>query len=85
MTTESVACTHSVFFQELRSDDQSLNFGSAFINTQSARVAVQAFDHGAAYQTRAAVNLHGVIDDAAGGFGREKFCLARFSRRGLNA
>src|SRR6185369_13821434 len=72
-------------FQELSSDDQSLYFGSAFINAQGARVAVQAFDDGAADQAGAAVNLYGVVDDAAGGFGGEEFCLARFSGRRLNA
>src|SRR6185369_12181764 len=57
-------------FQKLSSDDQFLYFGSSFIDAQSARVAV---------------NLDGLIDDTAGGFGREKFCLARFSGRGFDA
>jgi hypothetical protein len=37
-----------LLFQELVSDDQLLDFGSAFIDAQGARVAIQTFDYCAA-------------------------------------
>ncbi len=72
-------------FQELIGDDQLLNFGSAFVNAQRAPVAIKPLHDRAAHQAGAAMNLHGLIDDAPGVFSSEKFCFARFPSRRCGA
>src|SRR6266567_2557197 len=73
-----------LFLQKLARNHQFLNLRRAFINSQRADVAIEAFDDAATNQARAAVNLHRVVDYSASRFGREKFCFARFARDAIS-
>src|SRR6267154_1456912 len=68
-------------FQKLIRDHQFLNLGSAFIDAQRAHISVEAFDHGAAHETGAAVNLDSLIDDAPGRFSGKQFGLTSLAGR----
>src|SRR5205085_9292768 len=69
-----------LFLQQLARDHKPLNLRRAFVNSQSANVAVEAFDRVAVDESCAAVNLDGFVNDARGGFGGEEFGFARGAR-----
>src|SRR5215471_6950823 len=75
----------SLLFQQLIGDDQFLNFRSAFIDSERARVAIQSLDGRSAYQAGPAVNLYCLVDNLARRFGREHLCLAGLARRGAGS
>src|SRR5579864_3110127 len=63
--------------QQVSSDDEALNFAGAFVNRENAGVAIHALDVAFARIAHAAMNLHGLVGDAIGHLGGEKFRARR--------
>src|ERR1700739_4054566 len=67
-TAARLPCT-----QQVSSDYQALNLAGAFVDREDAGVAMHARDIAFARIAHAAMNLHGLIGDAIGRLGGEKF------------
>src|SRR5262245_53808762 len=59
--------------QQRFGDDRLLNLTSAFVNTQQADVAIEALNLVFRHVSRATVDLHGAVGDAAHRFGAKVF------------
>src|SRR5580700_1846735 len=65
--------------EQVARDDQALNFAGAFVDREDTGVAVHALDVAFARIAHAAVNLDGLVGDAIGRLGGEKFRARRKS------
>src|SRR6266542_4034870 len=68
-----------LLLQKLARNDELLYLRSSFIDSQCANISVEPFNHIPVHESRAAVNLHGIIDYATGCFRGIKLCLACFT------
>ena len=64
-----------LFFQKLAGNNELLDLGCAFIDTQSAHVAIKTLHH-CRHESSATMNFDGLINDSAGSFSGIELSLA---------